>query len=193
MQKSPEQRIFIVEQYILTVSRISVRRGFANQFRENIDVKTEDRVMEKWRRKGSILNQNKGNSGPKRSVRTDENISSVKARIQKSSQSVRKIAAELGINRESVRIILEKGQGLKSYKFQTSQQLSLSAGDRERRLEFCNRIKRMVEQREIDIGTIIFSDESYIYLRGFMNKQISESGVEPNLKKFTKNLYILQR
>ena len=29
----------------------------------------------------------------------------------------------------------------------------------------------MVEQQEIDIGTIIFSDESHIYLRGFMNKQ----------------------
>ena len=29
----------------------------------------------------------------------------------------------------------------------------------------------MVEQREIDIGTIIFSEESHIYLRGFMNKQ----------------------
>ena len=77
----------------------------------------------------------------------------------------------LGINRESVRRILKKDVGLKSYKFQTSQQLSLLAGDRERRLEFCNRIKRMVKQQEIDIGTIIFSDESHNYLRGFMNKQ----------------------
>ena len=110
--------------------------------------------MEKWMRKGSILNQNKGNSGPKSSVRTDENITSVEARIiQESSQSVRRIAAELGINRESVRRILKKDLGLKSYKLQTSQQISLSAGDRERRLEFCNRVKRMVEQREIDIGT----------------------------------------
>ena len=32
-------------------------------------------------------------------------------------------------------------------------------------------MKRMVEQREIDVGTIIFSDESHIYLRDFMNKQ----------------------
>ena len=65
--------------------------------------------MVKWRRKGSILNQNKGNTGPKRSVRTDENITSVEARIiQESSQSVRKIEAELGINRESVRRILKK-------------------------------------------------------------------------------------
>lgn len=169
MQKNQEQRIFIVEQYLLTGSRISVRRAFAIKFREYIDVKTVDRVMEKWRRKGSILNQNKGNSGPKRSVRTDENITSVEARIQESSQSVRKIAAELGINRESVRRILKKDLGLKSYKLQTSQQLS--AGDRERRLEFCNRMKRMVEQREIDINKIIFSDESHIYLKGFMNKQ----------------------
>ena len=60
MQKTPEQRIFIVEQYILTGSRISVRMAFANQFRENIDVKTVDRVMQKWIRKGSILNQSKG-------------------------------------------------------------------------------------------------------------------------------------
>ena len=110
--------------------------------------------MKKWMRKGSILKQNKGNSGPKRSVGHDENITSVEARIiQESSQSVRKIAAELGINRESVRRILKKDLGLKSYKFQTSQQLSLSAGDRERRLEFCNRVKRTVKQREIDIGT----------------------------------------
>ena len=68
MQKTPEQRIFIAEQYILTGSLFSVRIAFANQFRENIDVKTVDRVMEKWRRKGSIINQNKGNSGLKRSV-----------------------------------------------------------------------------------------------------------------------------
>ena len=45
--------------------------------------------MEKWRRKGSILNQNKGNSGPKRSARTDENITSVEARIQESSLGIK--------------------------------------------------------------------------------------------------------
>ena len=43
--------------------------------------------MEKWRKTGSILNQNKGNSGPKWSARTNENITSVHAKIQESSQS----------------------------------------------------------------------------------------------------------
>ena len=75
------------------------------------------------------------------------------------------IAADLCINRESVRRILKKDLGLKSYKLQTSQQLSL------RRLEFCSRMKRMVEQREVDIGPIIFSGKSHIYFRSFMNKQ----------------------
>ena len=36
----------------MTGSRISVRRAFANQFKENIDMKTEDRVMEKGGEKG---------------------------------------------------------------------------------------------------------------------------------------------
>ena len=48
MQKNNEQRIFIVVQYLLTGSRISVRKAFANEFRENVDVKTVHRVMEKW-------------------------------------------------------------------------------------------------------------------------------------------------
>lgn len=51
MQKTAEQRIFIVEQFILTGSRTLVIRAFANTFRENIHLKTVDRVIKKWRSK----------------------------------------------------------------------------------------------------------------------------------------------
>ena len=37
MQKNNEQRIFIVEQYLLTGSRISVRRAFANKLHRNAE------------------------------------------------------------------------------------------------------------------------------------------------------------
>ena len=47
MQKTHEQRIFIVEQSISTGSRTSVRRAFEAKFRENIDLKTVDRVVKK--------------------------------------------------------------------------------------------------------------------------------------------------
>ena len=102
MQKTPEQRIFIVEQFISTGSRTLVKRAFEVTLRESIDLKTVDRVVKKWKSEGSILNQNKGNSGRKRSARTEENVATVNGRIQESSQSVRKMEAELGINREYI-------------------------------------------------------------------------------------------
>ena len=42
----------------------------------------------------------------KRSARTEENVAIVSGRIQESSQSVRKMEAELRINRESIQRIL---------------------------------------------------------------------------------------
>jgi len=47
----------------------------------------------------------------------------------------------------------------------------LNNNDQTRRLEFCLIIKNMVEQNQLDIKTIIFSDESHIYLNKFMKKQ----------------------
>ena len=82
MQKTPEQRIFIVEQFISTGSRTLMKRAFEVTFRESIDLKTVDRVVKKWKSEGSILNQNKGNSGRKRSARTEENVATVNGRIQ---------------------------------------------------------------------------------------------------------------
>jgi hypothetical protein len=136
-----------------------VRRAFEATFRENVDLKTVDRVVKKWKSKGSILNQNKGNSGRKRSARTEENVATVSGRIQESSQSVRKMEAELGINRESIRRILRNDLHLKSYRLQTFQHLSNN--DKERRLDFCQMIKNMAGRRQMDIKTIIFSDESH--------------------------------
>ena len=117
-----------------TGSRNLVRRAFAATFRENINLKTVDRVVKKWNSKGSILNQNKENSGRKRSARTEENVAIVIARIEESSQSVRKMEAELGINRESIRRILKNDLHLKSYRLQTFKHLLNN--DKERRLEF---------------------------------------------------------
>ena len=52
MQKTPEQRIFIVEQFISTGSRTLVKRAFEVTFRENIDLKTVDRVVKNGKAKG---------------------------------------------------------------------------------------------------------------------------------------------
>ena len=97
------------------------------------------------------------------------NIALIKDRIEESpTTSVRKLAAQAYLKRESVRLILKKELSLKPYRIGMLQELSHN--DNEKRLQICSRIKDMSQQRQIDINTLIFSDECHIYLQGFMNK-----------------------
>ena len=106
---------------------------------------------------------------PRLSVGTCAFVAMIEERINESGQSLRKLAAETGLKRESVRRILKNDLKLKYFKLHMLQQLNNN--DQTRRLEFCLRIKNMVEQNQLDIKTIIFSDESHIHLNKIMNKQ----------------------
>ena len=54
------------------------------------------------------------------------NIAMIEERINESSQSLRKLAAETGLKRESVRCILKNDLKLMSYKLHKSQQLNIN-------------------------------------------------------------------
>lgn len=169
MQLTSEQRVFVVEQFYLTASPTKIKRAYFNKYRQEVSLNTINKLIIKWKDRGTILNQNKDHSGRKRTARSEENIAMIEERITESSQSLRKLAAETGLKRESVRRILKHDLKLKSYKLHMSQQLSIN--DQTRRLEFCLEIKNMVQRNELDIKSIIFSDESHIHLNKFMNKQ----------------------
>ena len=127
-------------------------------------------MVDKWIRYGTICNINKGNSGRPTHARTEEIIALVNETIQESpSRRVKKLAAEVGMKRETVRSVLKKDLRLKSYKIQTIQHIT--DNDNARRLQFCSKIKETSQQRRLDANTIIFSDKSHIYLNGFVNKQ----------------------
>ena len=70
-----------------------------------------------WKDRGTILNHNKGHSGRKRTARSEENIAMIDERITESSQSLRKLAAETGLKRESVRRILKNDIKLKFHNY----------------------------------------------------------------------------
>lgn len=169
MQLSSEQRVFIVEQFYLTASPTKIKRAYFTKYRQEVSLNTINKWIIKWKDRGTIRNQNKGHSGRQRTARSEENIARIGARITESSQSLRKLAAETGLKRESVRRILKNDLKLKSYKLHMSQQLIIN--DQTRRLEFCLAIKNMVERNQLNIKSIIFSDESHIHLNKFMNKQ----------------------
>ena len=88
LQLTTEQRIFVVNQYYSSKSPIKAKRKFATEFNRNINIKTVKRMFDKWTRNGTILNLNKGNSGPPKSVTTQVNIALIKDRIEESRLQV---------------------------------------------------------------------------------------------------------
>ena len=70
---SSEERIFIVEQMTSTNSRKETWRRFKAKFGREVNLLTISATMKKWKAVGSIQNQHKGNSGRKKSARSQEN------------------------------------------------------------------------------------------------------------------------
>ena len=64
---------------------------------------------------------------------------------------------------------MKKGLHLKPYKMQEAQELK--EGVDESRLTFCLQVMDMIESEELNIGDIIFTDESHIYLKSSPNKK----------------------
>lgn len=100
--------------------------------------------------------------------------------------SIRQIAQELGISRESVRKILKK-HNYKSYKYQINQHLY--EADYERRLNFCNWLINHQSNDENFIRRIIFSDESRFTNLGAFNRQNTRYWARNNQHLFRDGAY----
>ena len=76
MQLTTEQQTYIIECYIRRVSYQNVQEQFAQPFpnRSSPSKSNIHAIIKKFQEKGSILNQNKGNSGRRVTVTTPENI-----------------------------------------------------------------------------------------------------------------------
>ncbi|PSN49885.1 hypothetical protein C0J52_15984 [Blattella germanica] len=86
---------------------------------------TIGRIYEKFVRTGSVQDDCKGNSGRKRSVRTEENIINVQgAMVASPTKSTRRLARETKISRRSLIRILHYDLGMKPYHLQVVQQLT---------------------------------------------------------------------
>ena len=164
-QLTIEQRVCIVDQNHSNKSPTKLKTAFANEYSLKTNIKTVSKVVSKWRESGTIHNLNKGHLKRLKHVRSEENIVISNERLQENpSLSVRKTAAEVGISHESASRILKADLDLKYCEMQISQQLSIT--DNKRRLQFCQQINGSSEEGQLDVNTIIFSDESHIYING---------------------------
>jgi len=135
-----EHRAFAVEMffksqesYITTIH--AFRKRFSIQPHKPVPTEVTVRSWVKNFRQKGVVNKIKP-PGPKKNVRTPENIERVRIALQKSPQrSLRKHAASLNLNERTIRRILHEDLHFHPYKMLVTQQLL--ATDYGTRLEFC--------------------------------------------------------
>lgn len=172
MLLSIEEKTKVVKWYWETRSVISTQRKFRHHFRTKHApcAKSILRLQEKFLANGSIQNQRKGRSGRKRSRRTPEGISKVKAMISTSpSKSIRKLAQEAGTSHTTIRQILREDLNLYPYKITMHQ--TLNECDKGQRLAFSRWLKEKTDADPDFLNRIIFSDEAHFHLNGAVNTQ----------------------
>ena len=126
-------------------------------------------IIRKFRDTGSVDNDNKCNSGRKRTIRTNENHGIILEKVLRSpKKSRRRLSKELGISRSSVNRMI-KDIGAFSYKIQILQ--SLQPQDPHQRFNYATCFLAQNYADEDFVENIWFSDECHVLLSGHVNKQ----------------------
>ena len=88
-----EHPIYCVEELIKTGSIVGTKRKLKTAFGIEVSRPAFRPLLKKWQTKGTTKNQNKKNSGRRRSARNEETIDAVKARIADPTVSLRKLVS----------------------------------------------------------------------------------------------------
>lgn len=170
---SLEERVFIVLEYHrLNHSPIATKRSFQVRFgvQKGPAEKTIRELFKKFQQTGSVTDDLVGNVGPKHSVVTSTNATTIAAAIEKNpNKSVRKLSAESGISPSSTYRILRKKLKMFPYKIQCRQAIPVRA--EQQREVFAKKMLEMIDGASLDVGQIWFSDEAHFYLDGVVNRQ----------------------
>ncbi|XP_076047220.1 uncharacterized protein LOC143028735 [Oratosquilla oratoria] len=169
-QFSVEERTKIVELYFATKSPTLVQRQYRREYpgKKIPPRHTITRLVEKFRNSGSVVNNEKGNCGPKLTARRPPaHIQDVRDHLEQSPRmSTRRLSQQVGISRRSVRRIIHSDLKLFPYKVQILQ--AQTQENKTERYEFGQTISERIEN-----DPLLFSDEAHFHLSGHVNKQNS--------------------
>lgn len=165
------QRKQILELYILNQSSIRQTHRALLPFYGRHTRPSEQAIraiIDKFNTTYSLCNNVKPTRA--KTVRTDETIAAVNESVQEDKNvSIRHRAQELGLCASTLWKILRKDLGLRAYKVQLVQQLEWH--DHPRRRTFADWALNKLKDDPHFYRKIIFSDEAYFWLNGYVNKQ----------------------
>lgn len=134
---------------------------------------TISKIIHKWKELGAV--RDLAGRGRRRIVRTERNVNAVREEMEKDvrdrspKKTPRKLALKLHISRRSVARIIKEDLRLKPYR--KVRVCKLSDNNMARRLVLSNALLRRFT--DAMVRRIVFSDETYLKLDGYHNKQNS--------------------
>ncbi len=130
MMYSPEERVFLVSTYFLTNRNLNATHTeFGKQFNAHsrkLPAKSViQRLVAKFEKTGSVLDDKRGNVGPKQSAHTPETVERAQQILKESpAKSVHLIAQEAGVSKSNLHRIVKEELHLYPYKMQMLQILT---------------------------------------------------------------------
>ena len=165
VQLTIEQRDFVVLHYTKTQSIAAVQNAFLERFPDrNPPCKTTIlRNFQKYSNAGTSLNLNKGNSGRRRTTRTEENIAAIRALLEENPRvSARR--NPIDISSSSFNRITKFELRWHPYKMHVRHQLLPT--DLPRRLHFAEWFVERCRRRPNFLESLIVGDEAAFAMNG---------------------------
>jgi hypothetical protein len=169
MRLTAEERVFILESYLKTMSYVRCRQSFFEKFRMQAPVKSAiSKMIKKFRETGSLLDKNRNRQ---KSVLTPGILQDIQMAITISPhKSLLKLSAQTGISLGSAHTAARKT--LKFYQFyQYRMQVfhKLIPGDYAKRFNYCRLFKNLIRGNTGVLDQVFFTDEVLLHLGGYVN------------------------
>lgn len=167
LRLTTEQRIAVVKCHWRTGSIVSVQRDFRSLFNcQPPTAHTIRALATKFDTTGSI--HDLPPPGRPATATSTEQRANLEASIARSPQkSSRRLSAELGVSQQS---ILRMLQQLKYRPYIPRLVHELCDGDQDKRVEFCEEFLQRLDEGDLDIDCVLWSDEATFKLNGTINR-----------------------
>ena len=166
---SREMCAFIIEHYFTEKKSCQrVRALFQEKFGENRSLPNSsiERIIKRFREDGTVMRR--AGSGRK-SVVTPEKRNLVRGEVEGNPrQSVRRLGQAVGLSRATTHRVL---RGLKLKPYRISVRHELLPGDPAKRVAYCQWFQRFTHNRISVLNNVIYSDEAWVHLDGYVNAQ----------------------
>ena len=169
-QLTKEQRVFVVKSYYQTQKFSVIRDLFRQKYpdRDPPNKTTIWRNIQKYEAHGTSLNRNKGNSGRKRTGRSNENIDTVQETLEGNPSGVSCRENGLGLPSATFNRICRLD--LKWHPYRMKRRHQLKPEDYERRLNFSRWLIEKTQNPHF-LANLIIGDEAGFGMNGKVSSQ----------------------